>query len=137
MDKKYLEDIRKAKADWEKRLAISPLELIPEDDASREVTLIRSLTDREQSRVNLAVIDTHDGRAGEAARARLIASFFSRATRSALRSRWNILRSWLQIAGAYWWWMKPMPILLTRTPLICTNKDSGFISRHFVHFNMP
>lgn len=55
--------------DWEKRLAISPLELIPEDDASREVALIRSLTDREQSRVNLAVIDTHDGRAGEAARA--------------------------------------------------------------------
>jgi predicted exporter len=55
--------------DWEKRLAISPLELIPEDDASREVALIRSLTDREQSRVNLAVIDTNDGRAGEAARA--------------------------------------------------------------------
>lgn len=55
--------------DWEKRLAISPLELIPEEDASREVALIRSLTDREQSRVNLVVIDTNDGRAGEAARA--------------------------------------------------------------------
>lgn len=57
-----------ARVDWEKSLAISPLELIPEDDTSREVAIIRSLADKAQSHVELAVIDTTDGRAGEAAK---------------------------------------------------------------------